>query len=268
VSDSRRPAALTLGLGAAIALAAQLAAPVAVPLYDGVAIQEPYRYLSPASGQPGDPTSYAADKPVANGVAPAFVAATTENPPQAQLIALPGAFVASGSSTSLKVSIDAVSRPAAQPTSGSIAGNVYRFSVTDQAGAALPVAPASGTRPTLTLRGPDGVTEGSIARLTATGWQVLETDHGGAVAIFSTNATELGDFAVIVGGSGAGLNLPLLVAAILAIAVPVAFVAFLVVRRQRSRQAERLAAEVLRSRSRIPSKRPAPRPPKGGRGGS
>jgi hypothetical protein len=268
MSDSRRPAALALGLGAVLALAAQVAIPVAVPLYDGVTILEPYRYLSPASGQAGDPTSYSTEKPVANGAGPAFVAATRENPPQAQLIALPGAFVAAGSATTLKVSIEAVPPPPAQPTSGSIAGNVYRFAVTDESGAALTVTPAAGNRPTLTLRGPDGVTEGSIARLTPTGWQVLDTQHGGALAILSTNPTELGDFAVIVGGSGAGLNLPLLVAAILAIAVPIAVVGFLIVRRQRSGRAERLIAEAARNRNRIPSRRPGPRPPKGGRAGS
>lgn len=267
MADSRRPAALALGLGAVLALVAQLAIPVAVPLYDGVTIQEPYRYLSPAAGQTGDPTSYSTEKPIANATTPAFVAATKENPPQAQLIALPGAFVATASGTTLKVSIEAVP-PSAQPTTGSIAGNVYRFAVTDQSGAALSIAPAAGNRPTLTLRGPDGVTEGSIARLTPTGWQVLDTQHGGALAIFSTNPTELGDFAVIVGGSGAGLNLPLLAAAILAIAVPIALVVFLIVRRQRSHRTERLIAEAARNRNRIPSKRPGPRPPKGGRAGS
>jgi hypothetical protein len=266
VSDPRRPALLALGLGAALALGAQLATPIPVPLYDGVTIQEPYRYLSPASGQTGHPTSYSVEKPIASGAAPAFVAATTENPPQAQLIALPGAFVAGASATTLRVSIEPVPPPATQPGAGSIAGNVYRFSVTDQSGAVLPVATRADQRPTMTLRGPDGVTEASIARLTPTGWQILQTEHGGAVAIFSTNPTELGDFAVIVAGSGTGPNLSLLVAAILAIAVPIAFVVFLVVRRQRSRQTERLAAQAARARNRIPSKRPAPRPPKGGRG--
>jgi hypothetical protein len=262
--DRRRSAALTLGFGAALALAAQIAAPVGVPLYDGVVVQEPYRYLVPASGQAGNPTTYAADKPVSNGAAPAFVASTKENPPQAQLIALPGAFVAGASATTLKISIQPVPAPATVPASGSIVGNVYRFSVTDQSGAVVPIAAGADHRPTMTLRGPDGVTDASIARLTASGWQILDTQQGGALALFSTNPTELGDFAVVV-AANAGPSLPVIVGAVLAIAVPIAFVAFLLVRRQRARTINRVLAEADRARRRGPSKRPTQRPPKGGR---
>jgi hypothetical protein len=52
----------------------------------------------------------------------------------------------------------------------------------------------------------------------------------------------------------------LIVGGILAVAVPVALVVFLVVRQRRSRQ---LAVEAARPRNRIPSKRTPPRPPKG-----
>jgi hypothetical protein len=260
VAESRRAAIAALGLGAAIALVAQLASPVAVPLYDGVSVQEPYRYLSPASGQPGAPSSFATEKAVQGGVSTSFVAATTENPPQAQLIALPGAFVVTAATTTMKISITPVALPAGAGPSGSVAGNVYRFAVTDQGGIPLPVAQGANP-PTITLRGPEGVTEGTIALLGATTSALLPTEHGGALAIFSTNPPALGDFAVVVGAAAsAAPNIGLLVGAILAVAVPVALVAFLVVRQRRGRQ---LAAEAARPRSRIPSKRIPPRPPKG-----
>jgi hypothetical protein len=262
VLESRRTGLLTLVIGGAIALLAQLASPVAVPLYDGVGTIEPYRYLSPGSGQPGSPSSYSADKPVQGGVSPMFVASTTgENPPQAQLIAQSGAFVVTATTTTMKISIEPVPPPTTVGVSSAIAGNVYRFAVTDQAGVRLPIAEGGPNPPTITLRGPDGVTVGTIALVSASGSVLLPTEHGGALAFFQTNPPALGDFAVVsAAASGAGPSIGLVVGGILAVAVPVAVVIFLVVRQRRSRQ---LAAEAARPRSRIPSKRMPPRPPKG-----
>ncbi|HEV2005825.1 MAG TPA: hypothetical protein VGQ85_04350 [Candidatus Limnocylindrales bacterium] len=260
MGDTRRTSLAALVLGGAIALLAQLGSPVAVPLYDGVQVLEPYRYLTPASGQPGTPTSFSAEKPVQGGVSTSFVAATKENPPQAQLIVLPGAFVVTAAATTMRISIDPVPRPANSGASGAIAGNVYRFAVTDQAGIPLPIAQGANP-PTITLRGPDGVTEGTIALLGAGGSVLLPTEHGGALAIFSTNPPALGDFVVLVATAAtAAPNIGLLVGAILAVAVPVALVVFMVVRQRRSRQ---LAFQAARQRTRIPSKRTPPRPPKG-----
>jgi hypothetical protein len=247
-----------LGLGGLLALFAQLASPVAMPLYDGIVVQEPYRYLTPASGQAGAPTTFSVEKPVQGGVSAAFVAATKENPPQAQLIALPGAFTVTTAMTTMRISIDPVPPPTNFAASGAIVGNVYRFTVTDQSGIPLPIAQGANP-PTITLRGPDGVTEGTIAHL-GTSLVLLPTEHGGALALFSVNPPELGEFAVVAAAAGAAPNIGLLVGAILAVVVPVALVIFLVARQRRARQ---LAAQAARQRIRIPSKRVAPRPPKG-----
>ncbi len=259
--ESRRWGLAVLVLGGAVALMAQLASPVAVPLYDGVVVQDPYRYLNPASGQPGGPTSFSVEKPVQGGVSTSFVAATKENPPQAQLIALPGAFTVTAATTSMRITIDPVPASAALATR-SIQGNVYRFAVTDQTGAALAIA-AGVNGPTITLRGPEGITEGAIAHVGASGVVGLPTEHGGQLAIFSTNPLELGDFVVVAPAAEAAAgaaSIGLLVAAVLAVAVPAALVIFLVVRQRRSQQ---LAAMAARQRTRIPSKRIPPRPPKG-----
>ena len=261
MAESRRAGLATLVLGGVIALVAQLASPVAVPLYDGLGTFEPYRYLSPGSGQRGSPSSYSAEKPVQAGVSASITASTTEIPPQAQLIALPGAFVVTAATTTMKISIEPVPPPTTVGVSSAVAGNVYRFAVTDQAGIPLPIAEGGPNPPTITLRGPDGVTEGTIALLGASGSVLLPTEHGGALAIFSTNPPALGDFALVAAGAqGSTPNIGLIVGAILGVAVPVAVVVFLVVRQRRGRQ---LAAEATRPRSRIPSKRNPPRPPKG-----
>lgn len=261
MGDTRRAGFAAVVLGGAIALLVQLASPIAIPLYDGVQVLEPYRYLSPAPGQPGSPSSFSVEKPVQGGVSASFVANTTENPPQAQLIALPGAFVVTAATTTMKISIEPVPPPTTVGVSGAVVGNVYRFAVTDQAGIPLPIAQGGPNPPTITLRGPDGVTDGTIALVSASGSVLLPTEHGGALGIFSSSPPALGDFALVAAAApGSAPSIGLLVGAVLAVAVPVALVAFLIVRQRRSRQ---LAPESARTRSRIPSKRNPPRPPKG-----
>lgn len=248
----RLRAVLTLGIGAGIALAVQLAAPVGVPLYDGVTVNEPYRYLAPGSGQPGDPTSYEASPGLdAGGTSRSFAAATTENPPQAQLIALPGALVAPAGATTMKVSIGAVA-PGRASATGSIAGNVYRFAVMDQAD--HPFTLAADAQPTLTLRAPDGVTEGVIGHLGAGGWVALATEHGGGLGLFTIVPKELGDYAVLVGVTAASdLTTPIAVG--LSIGVPLLVAIAYFIRRSRRARLDTAAAESARSKARVPSKR-------------
>ena len=56
-STDRRRGWLAVLAGAVLVLAIQVAAPVGVPLYDGVVVQEPYRYLHPTGDHVGSPTS-------------------------------------------------------------------------------------------------------------------------------------------------------------------------------------------------------------------
>jgi hypothetical protein len=60
----RLPGWLAVALGLGFALALQLASPVGVPLYDGVIVNEPYRYLQPSGGQPGDPSYFVGEEQV------------------------------------------------------------------------------------------------------------------------------------------------------------------------------------------------------------
>jgi hypothetical protein len=257
-TSSRRQAFVVLTAGGLLALIAQLASPVAVPLYDGLQVQDPYRYLTPSAGQPGSPTSYTNTVAIQGGKSPTFVASTKENPPQAQLIALPAAFVVASTATTVTVTIQPVARPAISPVNATIVGNVYRFAVTDQAGAALALSTANP--PTMTLRGPDGVTEATIAHLTASGGELLQTGQGGALAIFSSNPSELGDFAVVTTSGSSELGQAIGIA--LGVLVVVAVAIFLFVRQRRLRA---VAAEATRARGRGPTRRTPPGSSRGGR---
>jgi hypothetical protein len=190
-----RAAFLSLVAGMGVIAVAQLVAPLrSPPLYDGVVVEDPYRYLAPGPGQAGSPGTFTAAEPVKGTASSEFVAATNENPPQAQLIADPGAFVLAPGSASMTVTIEPVAAPA-PPASGPTVGNVYRFSAADQSGAAVPISPT--TRPTLLLRDPEGVADAVIDRFADGAWHRLTTVPAGQPGMASTNVDALGDFALI-----------------------------------------------------------------------
>jgi hypothetical protein len=241
-------ATFVLLAGAGLAIAAQAAAPIGAPLYDGVVVQEPYRYLEPGSGQDANPTSanLQTEATGADGLSKPFVAATQEYPPQAQLIAASGAFM-TPAGAELVVKIEPI-RPTTQPAGGRIAGNVYRIAVLDALGSAAAIDPQHP--PTVSLRAPVEVTTAKLARATADGWETLPTEHGGLFGLFASEVTALGDFALITPDTGPGL-LPI-VAGLGAGAVLVAILALLVLRTRRATMA---ASEPSR-RAGVPSKRP------------
>ena len=167
---------------------------LATALYDGVVTEDPYRYLRPPSGALGNPSSATVTGQVSGGSVSQMFAATSEVPPQAQVIAEQGALVLPGGATSVTLSIEPVA-PASLPTSGRLAGNVYRILVTDQAGAPVTIRP--GSLVTLVLRGDRPPTHGTIAQYVARSWEAVPSDAGGLPDLFSTNITSFGDFAVI-----------------------------------------------------------------------
>ena len=198
----RRAAVITLAAGLGVIAVAQIASPLdSPPLYDGVVPQEPYRYLVPRTNQAGQPSSYHGSVPITAASSPPFVAATTESPPQAQLIAGAGAFVLPTGVTSLTVSIEPVA-DAPSAASGAISGNVYRVSVADQAGAELSIDPA--TMPTVSLRAPNGVVVAAISQLVGGAWHDLPTGQGGQPGVFLADVTDLGDFTTIEQDQGPG----------------------------------------------------------------
>jgi hypothetical protein len=208
VSSRRRLGWLTLGVGLGLLLLIGRREVGQPPLYDGVIVEDPYRYLQPAGGQPGNPTSGAETVPLDAGDSPALLAATQENPPQAELVVDRGSVALAPGTTAVKVSIQPIPPP--EPAGSSpdarirLSGNVYQFVLTNQAGVAMKLQP--GTNATVVLRAPNGVTNGVIARYADNRWSPLKTDNGGLPDLYSTNATDLGIFAVTLTGTAASQN--------------------------------------------------------------
>jgi hypothetical protein len=243
----RRAAGLTLFAGLTGMVVSQLNAPVtSPPLYDGVIVQEPYRYLAPQSGQTGSPSSYVGNQPVRGATSPVFVVATTESPPQAQLIAPGGAFfIAAG--VTLDISIQPVAAPP-PPTNGLVVGNLYRFAVTDPTGAALAINEA--TPPTVVLRAPDTALDATVARYQDGTWQDLPTQASGQPGIFVANVSMLGDLALIARPASGVLGIdPAIIAIGVGTIVVIAVAGFVI----RSNRAERVPQSA--SRPPPPSKR-------------
>lgn len=269
----RRVGWLSLLAGAGLALVAQVLAPVGVPLYDGVVVQEPYRYLDPGPGQPGDPASATDTGPIVGGVSPEIVAATGESPPQAQLIAQMGAFDVPAGAAAVNAAVTPI-EPPPPPPEGGIIGNVYRFAVTDQAGNPLTSKPCEGCR-SLVLRAPENAGNAGnaqIMRFAAGTWLEVETLHG--LGLFSTNPTALGDFALIQAPGSTGPDAPIdLTLIVLGGGIALIFVAFIGLMFRRSRPPPPPVAGIGRGTEtgrgslpdRVPSKRRGPKRPPSGR---
>jgi len=196
----RRLGLVILAIGLLAIGVAQHAAPAMTPpLYDGVVTIEPFRWLVPAAGQRGEPKSANSTAALENGASPLLAIATGEQPPQAQIFATSGAMVLPVGTTSIKLSIEAI-LPRSLPADGHIAGNVYRISVTNQAGVAL-TAPAD-KQVTVVIRGPENTHQATLERLTDTGWQALKTEDAGFASTFLSVVTGFGDFALVAPGAG------------------------------------------------------------------
>jgi hypothetical protein len=195
MADHRRLAAGVLLAGIGLVVLGQLAATAPpAPLFDGLVVEEPYRFVEPPPGGVGDPLPVEVTEPVADGAVALLAVATSEVPPQAQVISQADAFAISADTTSITVSL----QPTA-PHDVQVAGNVYRLSITDQAGAAIAVRPAALI--TIVLRAPEAVVGAQVARFDGTQWVPLPTDHGGLPDLYAANIDQPGDFAVVLTGA-------------------------------------------------------------------
>jgi len=196
---TRRPWRAALTLGAVVALAGLVVGgrPWAT-LYDGVIVAEPYLWLDPPPGHPGNPQGATAQLNLEDGGSPLLAVATPELVPQAQVFAIPGALILPDGTTSIDVAIAPV-EPPALPTDGHIAGNVYAITVTNQAGATIAADPAAQV--SVVLRAPDPTTTtATVVRYDGTAWRPVKTDPAGLGATFTAVVTQFGDFAVLLPG--------------------------------------------------------------------
>jgi hypothetical protein len=197
-------AVLAIGL-VAIALAQRVAPVRTPPLYDGVVVTEPYRWLAPPPGQKGDPGSATGSEGLEHGNSPVIAIATPEQPPQAQIFATTGALVLPPGTTSIKLSITPVP-PVALPADGHIVGNVYRIVVANQAG--VPAPATASANATVVLRGPDPSVDSTIERFNGQTWAMIDTQDAGFPATYLAVVTDFGDFALVAPGVAASVAAP------------------------------------------------------------
>ncbi len=190
---------LAVGLGVLLIAFAQRISPMTgPPLYDGLPQVDPYVWLVPPAGARGGAQGAEGSAAVDHGTSRVAVVATPENPPQAQLFAAPGALILPAGTTSIKLSIKPIV-PVELPTVGHILGNVYRVSVTNQAGTAL-TAPVSA-EVTVVMRSPHLGPNQTIEVDVGGGWQPLKTQDEGFAASYLAVVTHFGDFAMVAPGA-------------------------------------------------------------------
>lgn len=202
-SSARPPRTKTALLG--VALCALLGVwwlvpATGVPLYDGICLSAPYKYLGGAP--PG----------IVNGGSPgqdvktdtAFVSAdtlelnTNDNnlgPAQAQVIAGPATLDLTGPIT-LHASLMPIGPPTAPPAKGYVIGNVYQVAVSDSAGHPVQVKP--GRDVSLYLLPPKAVRGTTIQRLDGDHWTVLSTTTTPSCTnTITANSNRFGTFAMV-----------------------------------------------------------------------
>ena len=200
MTADRRLGLAVAGLGVVLIGLSQLISPLTQPpLYDGVTQNLPYVWLVPPAGAKGGATGSSGTAGVDHGLNRLIAVATPETDPQAQLLATSGALTLPAGSTSIRFSIKPV-LPATLPPEGHIDGNVYRISVTNQAGAALS-APASALV-TVVLRSPHSDTDRTMWVDTDQGWQRLKSQDQGPGTYLAV-VTQFGDFAMVAPGPAA-----------------------------------------------------------------
>lgn len=198
MTRDRRIGLLALGLGILLIVTAQRLAPLAEPpLYDGVYVPLPYVWLVPPAGLKGGAKGAKGAVAVDGGANRLIAIATPEQDPQAQLLATSGALVLPAGSTKVDFSIEPV-LPLELPADGHIDGNVYRISVTNQAGTPL-TAPASALV-TVVLVSPHSDPDRMIELDTGQGWQPLDTQNQGP-GVWLAVVTQFGEFAVVAPGA-------------------------------------------------------------------
>jgi hypothetical protein len=200
VTRDRRFGLVALGLGIVLIGVAQRISPLTEPpLYDGVYVPLPYTWFVPPPGLKGGATGKSGSVAVDGGKNRLIAIATPEQDPQVQLLATSGALILPAGSTSVKFSIEPI-LPAELPADGHIDGNVYRISVTNQAGTPLS-APASALV-TVVMVSPHSDPDRTIELDQGQGWQKVSTQNQGP-GLWLAVVTQFGEFAVVAPGAAA-----------------------------------------------------------------
>jgi len=223
---ARRWAAVSI---AALAVA-WVAAPAAIPLYDGPGFpDEPYRYVSapPGAKTTPPPTSAQQTLQVRGGLSTAGFVNSAERGPQISVYIPPTGLQPPAGATTITVSATPKAPAAPLPTDGKIIGNIYTFAATTSQGAVKIVGNTNTSTPVIQMRSPTSTAPFPVFEYRSpSGWKEVSSFKvaGKKVNtlrvgqdIFQTFAPQFGDYALVVlnkqpssGGGGGGVNWALL----------------------------------------------------------
>jgi hypothetical protein len=186
--------------GVAALLTAWVAAPAAVPIYDGAGFpDEPYRYVTSPDGKPTKPptTAHATVKVNGEGLSTASYSNSAEQGPQVVLYIPAGSLKAPAGATSIEVSETPLAPSPPLPSDGTIVSNVYRVAATTSAGPVQMVGHGENQIPTLQMRAASSKQPGPVLEhRTGTGWERLSTLRVGQ-DIYQASAPQFGDYALV-----------------------------------------------------------------------
>ena len=193
---SHRLAAMALICGLVVVAIAQRLAPIGgPPLYDGVVVADPYKWLAPPPGLSGGAKSVMQSIPLAAGQDGELAVGTLEVPPQAQVIADFGSLDLPEGTTTITVSVAPVPLPDVQPPKGVVAGNVYLLSVTNQRSAVVGIQ--AGSKVTMLFRGPTSLPSATIEYFSGGSWTAVPTDPAGIPDMFTAVVSSFGEYALV-----------------------------------------------------------------------
>jgi hypothetical protein len=197
MGDERRQGLAVLLLGLALIVWVQGAGRVMpAPLFDGLILSEPYRYLDPPVGGAGSPTRLESTRTIParpRGRRLVF-GYTREYPPQAQWFAVRRDIAFPTRARTFTMVIEPVEPPGA-PETGYLVGNAYRFALTDERG--RPIRPRPTKRFTIAIRAPVAVDPATIAVFRDGRWQPLKTSFSGLPDTYLADVTSFGTFAIV-----------------------------------------------------------------------
>jgi len=176
----------------------------AVPIYDGVGFpDEPYRYVKPPASQkiktaaPTIALAQISPDDINNNINGVYVT-SQESGPQIAINLSQNSLIFPSQTKTIEIKAVPLA-PSIEPGDGTIAGNVYRLSITSDAGSVKLSASSSSNYKFVDLRLPQGFPSDPIVefRTIDGSWQRQETSQVGN-DIYETQISDLGDYALVI----------------------------------------------------------------------
>ncbi|MDX6257952.1 MAG: hypothetical protein QOJ11_4286 [Frankiales bacterium] len=196
-----RSGRIRLLAASATLVAAWLAAPHAVPLYDGLGVpDEPYRYVKPPAGYQQTPpaSSISSEMPAAGGTNTGGVLAQTkEQTSQAGVFIIPKALSGPATTKTFKISITAEAPDGPTPQ-GAIDGNMYKIQLwADNSPTATLTAAGKDSMPYIQRATSASITDAALLYRAPGGTWTSIPDTRGGTDSFQGYFAGAGDYALV-----------------------------------------------------------------------